>query len=97
MAPPIARIADVGLGHGSFPPTLVITGSSNTTVNSRVVARIGDLLSPHGSPSPSPPHGRVICTGSFKTSVNSRGSARIGDFICCGGLLCTGSGNTTFG
>jgi len=97
MAPPVTMITKIGSGHGSFPPTAIIAGSSNTTVNSLPVARVGDALAPHGSPSPSPSHGRVIAAGSTKTRVNSLDSARIGDPISCGGLIASGSNNTTFG
>lgn len=97
MAPPVSRLTDTGSGHNSFPSTVVISASSNTSVNSLLVARHGDALEPHGSPSPSPKHDRAICGHSEKTTVNSKGAARIGDAICCGGLLVTGSGNTVFG
>jgi len=97
MAPPVTMVTKIGSGHGSFPPTAIIEGSGNTTVNSLKVARVGDKLAPHGSPSPSPPHGRAIAKGSLKTRVNSLDSARIGDPINCGGLVATGSYNTRFG
>lgn len=97
MAPPVTMLTKIGSGHDSFPETVVISASSNTTVNSLPVARVGDSLESHGSFSPSPPHDRVICGCSTITTVNSKGSARIGDAICCGGLIVTGSGNTVFG
>jgi len=97
MAPPVARLTDIGSGHASYPPTAVISASSNTTVNSLPVARKGDALQPHASRSPSPPHPRVICGCSSTTEVNSKGVVRIGDAVCCGGLLVTGSSNTVIG
>lgn len=97
MAPPVTRLGDIGSGHGSYPPTTITSASSNTKVNSLGVARVGDTLAPHSSPSPSPQHKRTICGCSSKTTVNSLGVARIGDAICCGGLLVTGSGNTVIG
>ncbi len=97
MAPPITMITKIGSGHDSFQPTNVITASGNTRVNSLWVARHLDQLRPHGSPSPSPPHKRVICGHSKITRVNSRGTARAGDAICCGGLIVTYSTNTNAG
>lgn len=94
---PVSRLNDTGSGHGSFPPTNIITCSSNVIVNNRGVARKGDNLQPHGSPSPSPIHSRVLCGCSSKTNVNSRGVVRIGDAICCGGLMVQGSGNVKKG
>lgn len=91
---PSARLGDIGSGHASFPPTPIIAASGDTSVNSLPSARILDPLAPHGSPSPSPPHGRVIAVGSTSVSINSRAAARITDPISCGGLIVTGSGNT---
>lgn len=92
--PAVSRITDVGSGHASFPPTNVTGGSGNCTVNSKVVARVGDPLAAHGSPSPSPAHPRAIASGSSNVSVNSKPLAHIGSAVDCGGLLQTGSSNT---
>lgn len=92
--PAVSRLDDVGSGHASFPPTNVIAGSGNCKVNSKPVARVGDALQPHGSPSPSPPHPRSIASGSSNVSVNSKPLSHIGSAVDCGGLLQTGSGNT---
>ncbi len=97
MGVPVSRLGDYGSAHGSFPPTVVITCSPNVIVNNRGVARKGDHLQPHGSPSPSPPHARPICGCSSTVIVNSRGVVRIGDAICCGGFLVQGSPNTIKG
>ncbi len=97
MGVPVSRIFDLGSGHGSFPPTVVITCSHNVIVNNRGVARKNDQLVPHPSPSPSPPHDRYICGCSSTVIVNSRGVVRIGDAICCGGFLVQGSPNTIKG
>lgn len=90
---PVSRLGDTGSGHGSFPPTNVITCSINTFVNNKGVGRKGDQLQPHGSPSPSPVHSRSLCGCSSKTIVNNKGVVRIGDAICCGGLMVQGSPN----
>ena len=95
--PPASRVSDIGLGHGSFPPTPVSSGSPNVITCSQPQARKGDPLIPHPSPSPSPPHGRSISTGSSTVFTNSKPSARIGDSVDCGGLLCTGCGTVVIG
>jgi len=92
--PPVVRLGDIALGHGSFPPTVTIEGSNDTFVNSIPVHRVGDAIAPHGSPSPSPPHPRVNCVGSSDTIINGKPVGRIGDAVCCGGLLGSGSNNT---
>jgi len=90
--PPASRIGDIGLGHGSFPPTPVIVGSPNVITCSSPQARVGDALMPHASPSPSPPHGRSCSTGSGTVFTNSKPTVRIGDSIDCGGNLAMGCG-----
>jgi uncharacterized Zn-binding protein involved in type VI secretion len=95
--PPQSRIGDIGSGHSSFPPTPVIAGSPNVFVNGRPAARLGDALAPHGSPSPSTPHGRSIAGGSGTVFINGRPASRIGDPIDCGGSLVTGSPNVFTG
>ncbi|ENP7033963.1 PAAR domain-containing protein [Campylobacter coli] len=52
---------------------------------------------PHGSPSPSPPHGGSIATGSGTVMINSKPACRIGDAISCGQAVAQGSGNVICG
>ena len=92
--PPVGRDGDICLGHGSFPPTPVITFSNNVIVNGKGLFREGDKAASHGSPSPSPPHSRVASSGSPDTFVNGKPAMRIGDPIACGGLLAQGSPDT---
>ena len=92
--PPIGRLGDICLGHGSFPPTPVIQGSPNTFVNGKPLFRQGDSVAPHGSPSPAPPHGRSGASGSSNFYVNGKQGMRIGDPIDCGGILAQGSPDT---
>jgi len=91
--PPITRLGDIALGHGSFPPTAVIEGSTDTISNNKPTHRMGDAIAPHGSPSPSPPHPRMSACGSPNTLVNNKPVVRIGDCVACGGLLASGSSN----
>ena len=95
--PPQARLGDIGLGHGSFPPTPISSGSGNVFVNGKPAARAGDSLIPHGSPSPSPPHGRSCAAGSGTVFINKKPAVRVGDSISCGGSIGAGSGNVFTG
>ena len=91
--PCIARMGDIGSGHGSFPDTPIISGSNNAFTNGKPIARQGDPLEPHGSPTPSPPHSRSVASGSANIFINGKPMARIGDPVDCGGLIVQGSGN----
>jgi len=95
--PPASRLTDIGLGHGSFPPTPVCGASPNVITCSLPQARKGDCLVPHPSPSPSPPHGRNISAGSGTVKTNSKLTARIGDAINCGGMMMQGCGTVIVG
>jgi len=97
MGPPVSRVGDIALGHGSFPPTPVIAGSSNVFACGPAVHRKGDGILLHGSPSPSPPHGRSAAAGSGTVFTNSKPTVRIGDSVDCGGMLATGCGTVLVG
>ena len=80
--------------HGSWPPRPNIEASGNVFVNSRGAHRVDDNWQPHGSPSPSPPHGGTAAAGSPNVYTNSKPQCRIGDPVSCGSAMATGSGNT---
>jgi len=96
MGKPAARLGDIGSEHIPFPPTPIVSGSSNVHTNSRPAARLGDSLMPHAAPS-SPLHGRSIAAGASTVFINSKPAARVGDSINCGGKVSTGSGNVFIG
>ncbi len=85
-------VGNTDTGHGSFPPTAVTAGSPDVNFEGSPVARQGDPLGAHGSPSPSPPHGRSIASGSGSVNINGIPCARIGDSIGCGGALVASNG-----
>ena len=60
----------------------------------KVLAPPAGPIAPHGSPSPSPPHGRVSASGSPDVFVNGSPATRIGDAIACGGVHAAGSPDT---
>jgi uncharacterized Zn-binding protein involved in type VI secretion len=80
--PAVIRIGDTG-SHGGE----VVSGSGNTTVNGRGVARVGDTYI-------CPIHGpNQITTGSPDVFVNGMAVARVGDQTACGAILQGGSSN----
>ena len=98
MMPPLTRVGvDFSTGHSSFPPNAISSGSTNVFTNSISTVRQGDPMIPHGSPSPSPPHGGSIATGSGTVMINSKPACRIGDAISCGQAVAQGSGNVICG
>ncbi len=97
MGPPISRVTDIGMGHGSFPPSPAIAGSGNVFAGSLPVFRKGDPLMPHPSPSPSPPHPRALQKGSSTVKTNNLDTGRIGDPIDCGGFMVQGLGTVLVG
>jgi len=95
--PSVSRSGDSCTGHGSFPPRSMSGGSPDVFVNSRACRRQGDAFVPHGSPSPSPPHGASEAGGSGTVFVNGKPINRIGDPVSCGGSNASGSGNVFAG
>jgi uncharacterized Zn-binding protein involved in type VI secretion len=93
MPPAVRQLCDICTGHGSFPPRPTSGGSGNVFINNCGAHRVGDGYIPHGSPSPSPPHGASLSAGSPNVFVNSKAQGRIGDPVSCGSSTATGSGN----
>lgn len=88
---PAARLGDIDTGHPPSPPTPIIQGSTNVLINSRPVARKGDMLVPHH------PGIRKITSGSSSVLVNGKPAARMLDGVNCGGKIIIGSGNVFIG
>jgi uncharacterized Zn-binding protein involved in type VI secretion len=81
--PQAVRLGDIG-SHGG----VVSTGSPDTFVNSRPVARVGDIYDcPVHGPNP-------IVEGSGDVFVNGNAVARVGDTTACGATLTEGSPDT---
>ena len=95
--PPVTRKGDICTGHGSFPPRPSSQGSGNVFVNGIPVHRQSDSWSPHGSPSPSPPHSSTLAAGSSTVFANSLQIGRIGDPVACGSGVAVGSPNVIAG
>lgn len=95
--PSASRLNDTGSGHASWPPTTVMSASTNVITEGLGQARKTDPLIPHASPSPSPVHNRSISGSSTTVKTNGLGTARIGDAIDCGGMLVSGASKTNVG
>ncbi|WP_353304005.1 type VI secretion system PAAR protein [Sessilibacter corallicola] len=89
------KLGDIGTGHGGFPPTPVISGSSDVFVNGLPAGRVGDSLLPHLKPK-HPPHPRSISSGSSSVFINGKAAAFTGGSVSCGGTT-VGGGNVTIG
>ena len=95
-----ARLGDSCAGHGCFPSTPIVSGSSDVSINGKPAARKGDTVLLHGCSCPTTPHiihGRSIVAGSSNVSINGKPAARVGDAIDCGGSVSEGSGNVFIG
>jgi len=97
MSRPVARVGDrtIGTCFAHDPPITIggtiVTGSADTTVNSRLDARVGDTVRTDCG------HTGTIVSGSPSVTTNSKLTARIGDKVT--GIyvaeIITGSPNTT--
>lgn len=94
--PPAGRLADIGSGHGCFPPSPTIQGSGDVFVNNRPALRKGDALLPHLC-GQCPPHPRAMSQGSATVNINNKPASRKGDGINCGGSVSTGSADVIIG
>jgi|GEM_PF-434993 len=94
--PAAGRIADIGSGHGCFPPSPTIQGSGDVFINKRKALRKGDAVLLHACTN-CPPHGRSVSAGSATVNINGKPAARKSDSISCGGSVSTGSGDVFIG
>lgn len=98
--PAAARLGDNCSGHGCFPATPIVAGSSDVFINGKPAARQGDTVLLHACPCPYTVHGvhgRSISAGSSTVSINGKPASRVGDAIGCGGSVAAGSGNVFIG
>lgn len=94
--PKAARLKDMGGPHGCYPPSPIISASSNVFINGQPAARLGDSVAPHDCRN-CPSHPRTIASGSASVFINGRPAARAGDAINCGGVIISGSDNVIIG
>ena len=95
--PMVSRLGDSSSGHGSFPPKSSTAASPDCNINGIPAHRQGDAWAPHGSPSPSAPHGSSASGGSGTVNLNNKPLARIGDPISCGCAIVGGSSDVNCG
>lgn len=86
MARPFILLGDK-LDHGGS----VVSGSADTDVNGKAVARVGDKVtcSKHGS--------TTIVSGDDSVVIDGKPVARHGDKTACGGTLISGQATTGIG
>src|SRR5690554_2812277 len=95
MSKKVVLLGDLGTDHQGFPPTPVIAGSPDVSIDGKPVARVGDLLAPHSTPKHSP-HPRAIAAGSATVLINGIPAAVTGSAISCGGVT-IGTGSVVIG
>ena len=83
----MARIAVSGDSCGGL-----IVAAGRSTIDGDGIARIGDLITPHG-PTDARHVGSRIVSGSFRTRVGGRRMSRDGDYATCGHTI--SASNTT--
>jgi uncharacterized Zn-binding protein involved in type VI secretion len=88
------RLNDTTTGHDSYPPTKLITSSSNVFVNGRGAVRSDDMIAIHCIRSC---HDGSVTIPSRSVFVNGRKKARVGDKITCGDTINSGSANVFIG
>ena len=87
MAAPIARIGDVAGG-------VISSGLLTVTAGGIPVARIGDVVSPHG---PGIHGGSVLASGSATVTAGGIPVCKIGDTASCGHVIMSGQLNVIAG
>lgn len=96
MGKPATRVGDMQSGHGCFPPTNAIKGTSNVFINGKPAMIVGGQYVTHCCPLPGC-HPVILGSGSGTVSINGAPAGRIGDKIACGGSVITGSSNVFIG
>ena len=94
--PAVARIGDIGAGHGCFPDSPATSGNTSVEINGIPVVCVGDSFATHGCPT-CPPHGRALAAGSGSVFIGGKPVGRVGDPIDCGGTVSTGSEDVDIG
>jgi uncharacterized Zn-binding protein involved in type VI secretion len=87
--PAVARLGDIGTGHGCFPSRANDEASGNVFVNGIGAHRQGDHWTSHCCGSSC--HDSALAAGSATVFVNSRQFGRIGDPVACGSAVSSGS------
>ncbi len=87
MVAPVARLGDVAGG-------VIASGLLTVTVGGQPIARLGDVVSPHGTGIHG---GTVIATGSLTVTAGGQPVARIGDVASCGHPISSGKVNVIAG
>lgn len=88
---PCSVVANPTSGHGTFPPTVVMSGSSKVIIGGIPAAADGSAITPHTSIAyPYPTHGGSVVGGSAKVYIEGNLAGRVGDSIDCGDVISAG-------
>lgn len=91
--PAAVRLGDLNIAGG-----IVLTASTNVTINGRPAAYTTSLISPHPPCPKNPIHcAAVIILGSTSVVVNGKPLAYVGSICSCGHPMATGSSNVQVG
>lgn len=88
MGMAICRLTDMTMGHGCFPPQVIIQGSETVFIEGLPAHRQGDAIQPHCCKTCHPSAGGP---GSPTVFVNGRAVQRVMDTATCGSVLMTGA------
>lgn len=94
--PAISHNLNMTDAHSGYAPGMVVATAANFTVGGQMVARVGDMITPHLRPN-SPPHVGTVSAGAAKFSVGGMPVARIDDPTSCGGKMAVGFATFTVG
>lgn len=96
MEMPLGRITDFCAGHKCFPPTIAISGSSNTWCDDLPIHRLKDVYLPHCCSKKKRCHQPITITGSPSVYVNDRNASHIISETHCHkiNIMITGSFDT---
>lgn len=94
MKQPISRLGDSTMGHGCYPPQIILEGSMNVFVEKIGVARVGDKIQPHSCHHT---HPSTAAFGSMTVFVNKRPVMRVTDRADCGSIMLTGAATVRAG
>ena len=89
--PSMVIIGNTVGGHGAYPPTKVLTGSTDVFGESIGVCVDGSDLGLHTQSPQEPPHKIAAANGSDDVMINDKPVTRLGDATSCNGIMMEGA------
>lgn len=94
MGLPVCRLADMTMGHGCYPPQVLLEGSEDVFIEGIPAHRVGDKIQKHCCKGC---HPSTSAIGSSSVFVNGKAIMRIGDSADCGSIMMTGASTVKAG